>query len=145
MITLWLLSSYSFIQLIFKITTICTNFHATMGFCLFLRILAFASQTIKIITTFTFTFLITHFNFTQLLFWILALLDLSFPGVVKKLFCILFVHCHLHILRVHFIPVHIHINWTFISARSPLLCKLNRFIIPIGFIGCWLYIYNHII
>ena len=32
----------------------------------------------KLITTFTFTFLVTHFNFTQLLFWILALLDLSF-------------------------------------------------------------------
>ena len=45
--TLWLLSSYSFFQLIFRITTICTNFHATVGFCLFLRILAFASQTIK--------------------------------------------------------------------------------------------------
>ena len=32
----------------------------------------------KLITTFTFTFSVTHFNFTQLLFWILALLDLSF-------------------------------------------------------------------
>ena len=32
----------------------------------------------NLITTFTFTFSVTHFNFTQLLFWILALLDLSF-------------------------------------------------------------------
>ena len=45
--TLWLLSSYSFFQLLFRITTICTNFQATVGFCLFLRILAFASKTIK--------------------------------------------------------------------------------------------------
>ena len=96
--TLWILSSYSFFQLIFRYTTICTNSNATVGFFLFLRILAFASQTIKkLITTFTFTFLITYFNFTQLLFWILALLDLSFPAAVKNLFCIHFVHCHLHI------------------------------------------------
>ena len=51
----------------------------------------------KLITTFTFTFLITYFNITQLLFWILALLDLSFLATVKSLFCILFVHYHLHI------------------------------------------------
>ena len=57
-------------------------------FYLFLRILASASQTITIITTFTFTFLITYFNFTQLFSWILASLDFSFLVAVKNLFCI---------------------------------------------------------
>ena len=32
----------------------------------------------KLISTFTFTFSVTHFKSTQLLFWTLALLDLSF-------------------------------------------------------------------
>ena len=73
------------------------KFPCYSGILSFPRILAFSSQTIKIITTFTFTFLITHFNFTQLLFWILALLDLSFSIAIKNLFCIHFVHCHLHI------------------------------------------------
>ena len=50
----------------------------------------------KTIKTFTFTFSVTHFNFTQLLFWILALLDLSF--LLQSCHCpAYFFHCLLHI------------------------------------------------
>ena len=101
---------------------------------IFLRILAFASQTIKKIN-YNIYILITYFNFTQLLFWILALLDFSFPAAVKNLFCILFVYCHLHIsyfLCLFTCPTH---SCTYLCSLSFHFCTLSSsFPFPYTFI-----------
>ena len=81
----FLLPSHFFYPLIQRNITICINFNITVGVLFSYWRLANASQTIKknLIATFTFTFLVTHFNFTQLLFWIFGFTGFGFSAAVK--------------------------------------------------------------
>ena len=118
----------------FKIIIICTIFHATVGFCLFLRILAFASQTIKIITSFIFNYIfqyysvpLLNFDFTGFCLFLLLLRNCS----ASSLFTVICTfHLFTALLNIFQIPVLEHLSNLFLCKFlfTVIVCLLYTYI-----------------